>query len=48
LACLKGKINGYKILTTKSVGNRPLTRPKHRWENNIRTCLKETGCQGRD
>ena len=31
----------FKILTGKPTGNRPLGRPKRRWENNIRMDLKE-------
>jgi len=46
-ACMNGKINGYKILARKPVGKRPLRRPRHRWVNNIKTCFKEMGCQGR-
>jgi hypothetical protein len=45
---MKGKINGYKILARKPVGNRTLRRHRHRWENNIKTCFKEIGCLGRD
>ena len=32
-----------KILTGKPTGKRPLWRPKHRWEDNIRMDLKEIG-----
>jgi hypothetical protein len=28
--------NAYKILVRKSEGKRPLVRPRHRWEDNIR------------
>jgi hypothetical protein len=35
--------NGYKILFGKSEGKRPLGRPKHRWEDNIRLNLREVG-----
>jgi hypothetical protein len=31
-------INAYKILVTKPEGNRPLGRPRYRWEGN--TVLK--------
>ena len=30
-----------KILTGKHTGNRPLGRPRRRWEDNIRIDLKE-------
>ena len=33
----------FKMLTNKSMGNIPLGRPRHRWEDNIRIDLKEIG-----
>jgi hypothetical protein len=33
--------NTYKILVGKPGGKRPLGRPRHRWENNIRIGLRE-------
>ena len=33
----------FKILTGKPIGKRPLGRPRHRWEDNIRMDLKEIG-----
>jgi hypothetical protein len=33
--------NAYSILFGKSVGKRPLGRHRHRWEDNIRTDLRE-------
>ena len=35
--------SSFKILTGKPTGKRPLRRPRHRWEHNIRMDLKETG-----
>jgi hypothetical protein len=35
--------NAYKILAGKSKGRRPLGRPRHRWEDNIRIDLMEIG-----
>jgi hypothetical protein len=32
-----------KILTGKTIGKRPLGRPRHRWQDNIRMDLKEIG-----
>ena len=32
-----------KILTGKPTGKRPLGRPRHRWEDNIRIDLEEIG-----
>jgi hypothetical protein len=34
----------YKILVGKPEGNRPLGRPRSRWDDGIRMDLKETGC----
>jgi hypothetical protein len=33
----------YKILVRKPEGMRPLGRPGHRWESNIRMDLREVG-----
>jgi hypothetical protein len=33
----------HNILVVKSEGQRPLGRSRHRWGDNIRTYLKETG-----
>ena len=35
--------SAFKILTGTPVGKRPLGRPRHRWEDNIRMDLKEIG-----
>jgi hypothetical protein len=34
----------YKVLLGKPEGKRPLRRPMHRWEDGIKTYLRETGC----
>jgi len=39
-----GKRRGvYRILMAKPGGNRPLGRPRRRWENNIKMDLQEVG-----
>jgi len=43
VAGMAGMKNEYSILVGKSEGRRELGRPKHRWENNIRTDLREMG-----
>ena len=35
--------SAFKILTGKPTGKRPLGRPRHRWEDNIRMNLEEMG-----
>jgi hypothetical protein len=35
--------NAYKILVWKREGKRPHGSPRHRWEDNIRVDLRETG-----
>ena len=35
--------SAFKILTGKPTGKRPLGRPRHRWETNIRMDLENIG-----
>jgi hypothetical protein len=35
--------NAYKILVGKPEGKRPLKRPRHRWEDNVKMDLREKG-----
>ena len=35
--------SAFKILTGKPTGRKPLGRPRHRWEENIRMDLEEIG-----
>ena len=37
--------SAFKILTIKPTGNRPLGRPRRRWEDNVRMDLKRNGYQ---
>ena len=37
-----------RVLVGKSEGKRPLGRPRHRWEDNIKMDLQEVGCGGMD
>jgi hypothetical protein len=34
----------YRVLVGKPEGNRPLGRPRRRWEDNVRMHLQEVGC----
>jgi hypothetical protein len=38
----------YRVLVGKHEGKRPLGRPRHRWEDNIKMDLQEVGCGGID
>jgi hypothetical protein len=40
--------NVYKILVGKPEGKRPLRRPRHRWEDNIKMDLREIRFEGVD
>jgi len=33
----------HRVLVGKAEGRRPLGRPRHRWEDNIKTDLQEVG-----
>jgi hypothetical protein len=37
----------YGVLVGRPEGKRPLGRPRHRWEDNIKMDLRETGIDGR-
>ena len=36
--------NAYRVLVGKYEGKRPLGRPRHRWEDNIKMDLRDVGC----
>jgi len=38
----------YRVLVGKPEGNRPLGRPRRRWEDNIKMDLQEVRCGGTD
>jgi len=38
----------YGVLVGKPKGKKPLGRPRHRWEDNIKMDLQEVGCGGMD
>jgi hypothetical protein len=33
----------YRVFVVKPEGRRPLERPRRKWENNIKMCLREVG-----
>jgi len=44
-----GKRRGvYIVLIGKPEGKRPLGRPTHRWEDNIKVDVHKVGCEGMD
>jgi hypothetical protein len=42
------KRNIHRIFVEKPEGNRPLRRPTHKWEGNIKMNLREIGSEGVD
>jgi hypothetical protein len=38
----------YRVLVGKPEGKKPLGRPRHRWENNLKTDLQKVGWRGMD
>jgi hypothetical protein len=38
----------YRVLVGKPEGKRPLWRPRHKWEENVKMGLQEVGCRGMD
>ena len=44
----RGRGRRVQGLVGKPGGNRPLGRPRRRWEDNIKMDLQEVGCEGMD
>ena len=44
IARMEQSRNAYRVLVGKPEGKRPLGRPRHRWEGNIRMDLREVSC----
>jgi hypothetical protein len=38
----------FRVLVGNPKGKRPLGRPRHRWEDDIKTALQEVDCGGMD
>jgi hypothetical protein len=38
----------YMVLVGRPEGQRPLERPRRKWEDNIKMDLQEVGCMGMD
>jgi len=43
-----GRRGVYRILVGKPEEKRPLGRPRHKWEDNIKMDLQKLGCRGMD
>jgi hypothetical protein len=43
VSCMGSKRNACRMLVGKPEGKRPLERPRHRWEDNIKMDLREVG-----
>ena len=48
VACMGERRGIYRVLVGKPEGKRPLQKPRHRWEDNIKTDLQEVGCEAKD
>jgi len=48
VARMGGRRGVYRVLVGKPEGERPLGRPRCRWEGNIKMDLQEVGCGGMD
>jgi len=46
VVCMGEKRGVYEVLVGKPEGRRPIGRPRHRWEDNIKMDLQEVGCGG--
>jgi hypothetical protein len=44
----RAKSNAYRILVGKQEAKRPLGRPRHRWDDNIKMYLREIGLRGKE
>jgi len=48
VTCMGERRGIYRVLMGKPDGKRPLGRPRHRWEDNIKMDLQEVGCGDMD
>ena len=46
VVCMGDRRDIYRVLVGKPEGKRPLGRPRHKWEDNIKMDLQEVGCGG--
>ena len=48
MACMGDRRGAYGVLVRRPEGKRPLGRPRHRWEDNIKIRLRQVGWGGMD
>ena len=48
VACMGEGRGMYRLLVGRPGGKRPMGRPRHRWEDNIKVDLQEVGCGSMD
>jgi len=48
VVCMGERRGVYRVFVGKPEGKRPLGRPRHRWEDNIKMDLQEVSCGGMD
>jgi hypothetical protein len=48
IACMREGRGMYRVLVGKPEGKRPLGRPRHRGEDNIKMDVHDMGCGGMD
>ena len=48
VTCMVVTRGAYRVLVGRSKGKRPLGRPRHRFEDDIKTYIQEVGWGGRD
>jgi hypothetical protein len=46
VACMGEERGVYRVLVGRPKGKRPLGKPRHRWEDNIKMDLREIGIEG--
>jgi hypothetical protein len=46
VACMGERRSAYRVLVGRPKGKRPLGRPRHRWEDNIKMDIGEMGIDG--
>jgi len=46
VACIGKQRGVYRVLVGRAEGKRPLGRPRHRWDDNIKMGLREMGIDG--